>query len=79
VQVGHPAGEPVEDRVVDVPAGVADGLAGVLDEFPGGYVVAGHPDHRAVEQPAALQPVERAEGHRRARSPVMPKMTSRSA
>ena len=57
VQVGHPAGEPAEDRVVDVLAALADGLAGVLDEFPGGHVLAGHPDDRAVELPAALQAV----------------------
>jgi hypothetical protein len=63
VQVGHPAGEPAEDRVVDLLAGVGDGLAGVLDEFPGGHVLAGHPDDRAVEQPAALQAVEGGEGH----------------
>ena len=41
--VGHPAGEPVEDRVVHVLTGVRDGLAGMLDELLGGDVVAGHP------------------------------------
>jgi hypothetical protein len=35
----------------------------VRDELLGGDVVAGHPDDRAVEQPAALQPAQPAERH----------------
>jgi hypothetical protein len=63
VQVGHPPGELVEGRVVDLLARIRDGFAGLLHELFRGDLVAGHPDDRAIEQPASLQLVQGAEGH----------------
>ena len=62
-QVGDPAGEPAENRLVEFLAGTQDRLAGMIHQLLGGDLVAGHPDDRAVEQLAALQAVQRAEGH----------------
>jgi hypothetical protein len=44
-------------------AGGLDRLAGVLAQVLGGPVVDRDAHDRAAEQAAALQPVERAEGH----------------
>jgi hypothetical protein len=56
-----------------------NGFPCVLHELLGGDLVAGHPHDRAAEQSAPLQPVERTKVILRARSPVIPKITSRSA
>jgi hypothetical protein len=63
LHVGEPGGQPVEDGVVERLPGAGDGRAGPVDELGLGPVVDRHADDRAVEQPPALQPVERAEGH----------------
>ena len=61
--VGQPRGEAIEDLVVDRLAAVLDALARVLAQMVDGPVVARHPDDRAVQQAAALQPVQRVERH----------------
>jgi hypothetical protein len=62
-EVRQAPGEPLEDLVVHRLPGGLDRLAGVLAQLIGGPVVDRDPHHRAGEQPAALQPVEGAEGH----------------
>ena len=62
-QVGQPRREAVEDLVVDRLAAVLDALARVLAQVVDGPVVDRHADDRAVQQAAALQPVERVERH----------------
>ena len=63
VQIRQSAGQPVEDRIIDLFAGVRDGLPRPLDQFFDRHVVTGHPQDRAVQQVAALQAVQGAEGH----------------
>ena len=53
----------LEDRLVELLAGTDDRLARPLDQLIHGPVVDRHADHRAVEQPALLEPVQRAERH----------------
>lgn len=48
VQVGDPAGQPVEHRVVELLAGFLDGVARPVQQLLGGDVVAGHADDRVV-------------------------------
>ncbi len=55
--------EALEDRLVELLAGADDRLARPLDELVHRPVVDRHADHRAVEQPALLEPVQRAERH----------------
>ncbi|CKN72907.1 Uncharacterised protein [Mycobacterium tuberculosis] len=62
VQVGQPARQPVEHRIVDL-FGTTDGLASPLDQLPDGHVVTGHTQDGAVQQLVALEPIQRAEGH----------------
>ena len=61
--VGESRGEAVEDLVVDRLAGVGDAVPGVVAQLLDGPVVARHSQDRAVQQAAALQPVERLERH----------------
>ena len=53
--------EPVEHLVVEVLAGLLDRVAGAAAKIVVGQVLARHPEHGHVEQPAPLEPVERAE------------------
>jgi hypothetical protein len=62
-EIGQAPGEALEDLLVNGLAGGLDRLAGVLAQVLGAPVVNRDPHHRAGEQPAALQPVEGAEGH----------------
>lgn len=48
VQVGDPAGQPVEHRAVKLLAGFLDGVARPVQQLLGGDVVAGHADDRVV-------------------------------
>jgi hypothetical protein len=61
--VRHPGGETVEDLVVESLARAQNSFPRQLHELLGGDLSAGHPHDRAAEQSAALQPVQRAEGH----------------
>ena len=63
LDVGEPRGETLEHLLVELLAGADDRLARPLDELLDRPVVDRHADDRAVEQPAALQPVQRAERH----------------
>ena len=60
-EIGQAPGEAPEHRLVHRLAGGLDRLAGVLAQLLVGPVVDHH--HRAGEQAAALQPVQRTEGH----------------
>ncbi|BBY56860.1 hypothetical protein MKOR_41110 [Mycolicibacillus koreensis] len=62
-QIRQPVGETAEHRVVEVFAGRGDRLAGPRHQFGGADVVGGDPEDGAVQQLAALQPVQRPEGH----------------
>ena len=61
--VREPVGEAVEDLLVELLARADDRLARALDELVDRPVVDRDADDRAVEQPALLEPVQRAEGH----------------
>ena len=52
-----------EHLLVELLAGADDRVAGALDELVDRPVVDGDPDDRALEQPALLEPVQRAERH----------------
>jgi hypothetical protein len=61
--VGEPGGEPVEGLLVHRLACGLDRVAGMLAQVVGAPLVDGHSDDRTAQQAAALQVVERAEGH----------------
>jgi hypothetical protein len=63
VQIGHPRGQAREDGAVERLAGSRDRRAGMRAQVVLGPVVDGDADDRAVEQPAPLEPVQRAERH----------------
>ena len=62
-EIGKASGKPIEDLVVDRLTAVLDALAGVVAQLLERPVVAGHAEDRAVEQPPALEAVQRVEGH----------------
>jgi len=62
-QVGEAPGKPLEHRIVDRLAAGRDHLAGVLAETIGGPVVDRDAHDGRVEQPAAIEPVERPQRH----------------
>ena len=61
--VRQPGRESREDLLVQLAGLGEDGLPGPLDELLGAPVVDRDADHRAGQQPAHLEPVERIEGH----------------
>src|SRR5208282_6425502 len=61
--VGEARGEALEDVAVELFAAAFDALGGVLAQLLDRPVVARHAHDRAVQQTAALEPVERVEGH----------------
>ena len=63
VDVGQAAHEPLEHLVVDLLARRGDRVVGALDEVLPRPVVEGDADDRALQETAALEPVERAKGH----------------
>ena len=63
VQVGQPVGQPVEHRVIDGFAALGDRLTSPRDQLVEGDVVAGYPHDRTLQHFAALQAVQRPEGH----------------
>jgi hypothetical protein len=63
LDVGQALGEAVEHLRVERLACALNRVAGPFAEPVDGPVVHRHSDDRAVEQPAPLEPVERAEGH----------------
>ncbi len=63
MEVREPPREPLEDRLVELLAGRDDRLTRTLDELLERPVVERDADDRAVEEPARLEPVQRAVGH----------------
>jgi hypothetical protein len=63
VDVREATDEPLENPVVDLLAGGADRVVRPLDEMLVRPVVEGDTDDGAVEEPARLEAVQRAEGH----------------
>ena len=61
--VAEPAREPSEHLLVEVLAARDDRFARVVAQVIDAPVLGRHPDHRAFQQSAALEPVERAERH----------------
>ena len=61
--VGEARREAPEDVLVELLAGADDRLARARDELVDRPVVGRHAEDGAIEQAAALEPVERAEGH----------------
>ncbi len=55
--------EPLEHRLVELLPGADDRVPRALDQLVDGPVVDGDADDRAVEEAAALEPVQRTEGH----------------
>ena len=55
--------EPLEHRLVERLPGADDRVPRALDQLVDGPVVDGDADDRAVEEAAALEPVQRTEGH----------------
>ena len=63
LDVREPSGEALEDRLIDGLSGALDRRARVLAKVIDRPIVHGHTQHRAVQQPAPLEAVQRAKGH----------------
>ena len=61
--VREPRGETVEDLLVELLSCSFDRLARAVSQLVVGPIVDRHADDRTVQEPALVEPVERAEGH----------------
>ena len=78
LKVGEAGGEAVEDRLVERLAAASIAARACARRSSSRPVVDRDADDRALQQAAALEAVQRVEGHLFARSPLMPKTTRTS-
>src|SRR5205814_1394170 len=77
LDIGEAAGEALKHALVQALAGGHNRFTGPRAELLHRPVVAGYADDRAAEEPAGLEPVERAEGHHLRQIPGYPKHDER--